>query len=340
MDAKFLRTLCAIRARSLVLTIAASALLTSAGSLQPAGAAERLTEGIAAQVGSDIVLISEVMELAGPVEERLRQAGAPEQEIAMVRRDALERLIESRLLTSVVDRLELGAEREEIDSAIEAIAQDNGLTIEQLLSSVTGHGLSVEEYRDKIRGEIERSKVINAMVRSQVQIEEEEVRALYDEQLGDQREGGEEVFLRLIVVRSEGSHAESLSEACALVAQTRRQISRNELEFSEAARDISEANAETGGELGWMHGADLAGWMSERVRDMQPGELSPVIEMPFGCNLLQLVDRREYRPVTFEEAESQLRNMLFQKKTEEEYVKWLDVLRGQVYIERKGTFGG
>ena len=58
----------------------------------------------------------------------------------MMRRDALERLIEGKLLSSVVERLELGADREEVDAAIGAIAEENGMTIERLLSSVTSHG--------------------------------------------------------------------------------------------------------------------------------------------------------------------------------------------------------
>ena len=80
--------------------------------------------------------------------------------------------------------------------------------------------------------------------------------------------------------------------------------------------------------------------MGDRVDSLKPGELSGVIEMPFGCNLLQLVDRREFAPITFEQAAPQLRNYLFQSKTEEEYTKWLDVLRDQTYIDRKGAFGG
>ena len=80
--------------------------------------------------------------------------------------------------------------------------------------------------------------------------------------------------------------------------------------------------------------------MSDRVDAMKPGELSRVIEMPFGCNLLQLVDRREFEPVTFEQAAPQLQNFIFNQKTEEEYSKWLDVLRSQTYIDRKGAFGG
>ena len=61
---------------------------------------------------------------------------------------------------------------------IAAIADDNEFSpFNKLLSSIASHGLTVDEYRAKIRGEIERTKVVNAMVRSRVQITDEEVRA-------------------------------------------------------------------------------------------------------------------------------------------------------------------
>jgi peptidyl-prolyl cis-trans isomerase SurA len=324
------------RLRSFLLCVTAAAIT----GLVSTASAERRVEGIAAQVGNQVVLISEVMELAGPVEERMRKAGAPEAEIALVRKDALERLIETQLLSSVVERLELGADREEVDAAIAAIAEDNGLTVERLLSSVASHGLGIDEYRAKIRGEIERSKVVNTMVRSRVQVTEEEVRALYEEQFGKQPAGGEEVYLRHILVMGDGPKASSNAAACEIVRDARTQIESGKIEFTAIAQDISDMNPEQGGELGWIQAADLAGWMSSTVRKLQPGELSPVVEMPFGCNLLQLVDRREFKRIDFEEAQSQLQNMVYQQKTEIEYVKWLEVLRGQTYVERKAGFGG
>ena len=66
----------------------------------------------------------------------MRAAGLSESEIQSMRGDALERLIESKLIESVVVRLELQATEDEIDAAIAGIAQDNGLTVEQLQTSV------------------------------------------------------------------------------------------------------------------------------------------------------------------------------------------------------------
>jgi peptidyl-prolyl cis-trans isomerase SurA len=305
----------------------------------PVRATEKLVEGIAAQVGNDIVLVSEVMELAGPVEQRMREAGAPETEIQRVRADALERLIEGKLLTSVVERLELSAEREEIDAAISAIAEDNALTTDELYKSIQSHGLSVDEYRNKIRSEIERSKVVNAMVRSRVEVSQQEIQKLYDDRFAKQPSGGEEVYLRHIVVRIGGAEGRSGADACARIAEARAEIAAG-ADFQAVARQVTEMNPDQSGDLGWIHHSELAGWMESAISELAPGQLSAPIEMSFGCNLLELVDRRPFKAVTFEEAQPQLRNMIFQQKTEAEYVKWIDVLRKQTHVEKKGAFGG
>ena len=49
----------------------------------PAAAAEQLVEGIAAHVGSGIVLISEVRAMVDPMEKKMRAAGVPEAIIAV-----------------------------------------------------------------------------------------------------------------------------------------------------------------------------------------------------------------------------------------------------------------
>ena len=63
-------------------------------------------------------------------------------------------------------------------SSIAAIASDNGLTLDQMQASITSHGLSIEEYRAKIKSEIERSKVVNAMVNTPAEIVDKAKKAM------------------------------------------------------------------------------------------------------------------------------------------------------------------
>ena len=313
---------------------ALAALLLTVGAARSA----EMIAAVAAQVGNDIVLLSEVQELTGPIEQRMNEAGVSQAEILMMRAEVLDRLIEQKLVASVVARMDLQATPEEVDRAISSIARDTGITTQQLIRSVTSHGLTLTEYRDKIRSEIERSKVINGLVRSQVEVEEIEVTTAFSERFGNQPSGGEEVHLRHIVVAYGEQLLRDGSAACELAREGRARVVADEISFPALARYISSANAARGGDMGWIHVKDVAAWMAPTVDKLGNGGVSEVIEMPFGCNLIEVVSRRDFQPITFEQAAPLLEQEIVQRKTEQAFVVWIAGIREQTYIERKGVF--
>jgi peptidyl-prolyl cis-trans isomerase SurA len=284
------------------------------------------------------VLVSEVRRLAAPIETRMRKADVAESEILAMRAEALERLIEQRLIEDIVRRAQLSATDAEVTAAIESIARENGLTLEQMSASIASHGLTLEEYRAKIKGEIERNKVLGSMVRSRVHVEDEEVRTLYVQKYSDQPESGSEIHLRHLLIAVAAEQMRDRAAACTITEEIRTKIVAGQLSFETAAARLSDTNAERGGDLGWVHSNELAGWMAPAVSSLKPGEVSEVIPMSFGCNLLMVVERRDFEPLTFEQARPMLEQQLFQRKMEEEYSVWIEKLREQVYIQRKGIY--
>jgi peptidyl-prolyl cis-trans isomerase SurA len=294
-------------------------------------------DGIAAQVGSDIVLASEVYRFSKPVEKKMRDAGAPEDEIAKLRADLLERMIERRLIEQAVRRVEIDASDNEIDTAIASIAEENGLTSDQLRQTVEAKGMTYDAYREQIRGEIQRQKLVSGAVQSQVRVEDDEIRALYAKRFADQPKGGEEVHLRHILVPFGVDTGVAEHEACGKAEAARRRVLAGE-DFAEVAGDVSAVNAEFGGDVGWVHLSNLAAWMAVPVSGMKAGDVSEVIRMPFGCNVLFLAQRRAFQPMTYEKARSALYDELFQQKMADQYQTFVDTLRERTYIERKGMF--
>lgn len=323
--------------RTSCLCLAGLALAAGPPAVPPARAAEVLVDGIAAQVGTDIVLVSEVMQMVEPVEAQLRAAGAPQPEIARLRAEGLERMIEWRLIERVVRQGELYASEEQVDAAIEAIAKDNDLSLAELEASVTAHGLTFQDYRAEIKREIERSRVMAAMVSSKVEVDEAEVLQLYEERFAEQPAGGEQLRLRQILLTFGGDTGLSRDDACAAVARALERIQAGE-PFENVARQDNVMAPGRGGDVGWLHTSQLAGWMLETVKALQPGQTSGVVELPFGCTLLQLVERREYTQVSFEMAKPVLERELFTQREIEEYRKWLEKLRETTFIERRGHF--
>ncbi len=320
-----------------VRTVPLLALALVLAASRPAAAQERLVDGIAAQVGSDIVLVSEVRRMADPVEKRMREAGAPDGEVEKMRAEILERLIERRLIQQAVQRTEIDATEREIDAAVEAIAEENGLTLEQVVATVKAKGLSLEEYREQLRAEIQRKKLISGMVASKVRVEEDEIRERYEKRFADQPTTGEEVHLRHLLVPFVSEDPEDQAEVCARVEEARGRVAGGE-SFARVAAELSVLNPETGGDVGWIHAKSLAGWMNGPVAALEAGQTSDVLREPFGCNLLHLVERRSFEPVTFEEARPSLERQIFEERMADEFSDFLERLRGQTYIERKGVF--
>jgi peptidyl-prolyl cis-trans isomerase SurA len=302
------------------------------------GDSEELVDGIAAQVGSGVVLVSEVYRLASPVEARMRKAGASEPDIRSMRTEALERLIESRIIDDMVERYQLSASDAEVDKAVAMIAGQNGLTLEQLRASIASHGLSVEDYRAKLKQEVERSKLLRMIVSQRVEVEDSEVEALYRRRYGNQRTSGSEVHLRHLLVAAGGDGKPDQAAACKIVEEARQQIVSGATSFEVLAGQMSDSNRERGGDLGWVYSDELASWMAPAIVDLTPGQVSQVVPMYFGCNLLMVVDRREVIVVTFEQARPELHQIIARRKEEEEYVRFIEKVRETVYIERKGPF--
>jgi peptidyl-prolyl cis-trans isomerase SurA len=320
-----------MRRRTLALT---ATLLACAA---PVRAEEMLVDGIAAQVGTEIVLISEVMRMVAPNERKLRELGAPEQEIAKLRAEGLEAMIEQRLSEKVVRDLELYATDAEVDETIESIARENGITLEHLKQSVARQEMSYEEYRRQIKSELERRKVMGAMVSSQIHVEEKEVEALYKERFESQPEGGNQVHVRQILVPAGEQYGGTLAESCQLVRQIRARIDKGEA-FEELARQYSAAAPAQGGDIGWLHEGMVADWMTELIGPLEDGQVSQVMELSFGCTIVKLVERKEFTPISYEEARTALYNELFDQRASDAYRNWMEQLRERTFIERRGYF--
>jgi peptidyl-prolyl cis-trans isomerase SurA len=325
-----------MRSRCLAATAAAAGLIACLAGAAASGT-EQLVDGIAAQVGSRVVLISEVMRIAGPQEAAMRRQGAPEQEIAKLRAEALEGLIEARLIEGVVAQLELYAKDEEIDATIAAIAKENGLTLEQLYASVVFHGMTRDEYRQQIKHDLERRNAVNSFVGQDVEITDALLRDLYDQRFAQMPASSDHVRVRQILVSYGRQTARDESAACEIVRQARDRVLAGE-DFAAVAGEVSEVAPAQGGDIGWLPTADLASWMSDSLDGLEPGGVSEPVLLPFGCSVLELVERRQVERLTFEQARPALEQELWSRGAESKYREWIEELRERTYIDRRGHF--
>lgn len=299
----------------------------------PAG---ELVEGIAAQVGTEVVLVSEVDRIAKPIEAKIREKGGTDADVQMLRSDVLDKLIERKLILLLAKRAEIEATSFEVDDAIESIARENQMDVEALKQSVASEGMSWDTYRQRLAEEIVQQKVLNGMVRSRVKVEESQIRKLYDQRYGAMpATGGEEVRLVHMAVGASDGKPASVKAACEKVRRALARVRAGE-PFAQVADEVSQAAPD----LGWLPRESLAPWMQSAVAGLEPGQVSDVIELPIGCAVLTLVDRRTVEALSYEQAKGPLRELIADQAFQEEYVRFVERMRRQTYVDRRGEFAG
>ena len=115
-----------------------------------------------------------------------------------------------------------------------------------------------------------------------------------------------------------------------------RQRIENGADFAELARDFSNdtANADNGGDLGWINPGEMVPTFEEQLNKLATGEISQPFKTGFGWHIVQVLERRRHDNTdTF--VRSQARNTIRQRKTEEELQSWLARLRDDAYIENR-----
>jgi parvulin-like peptidyl-prolyl isomerase len=175
------------------------------------------------------------------------------------------------------------------------------------------------------------------LISSKVRIEPDDLRRLYAEEYANQPSGGQTVHVRQILVVSGEEAGRSQAQACEIVGVAETQI-RKGAAFEDLAREISAVAPMDGGDIGWIHADSMAPWMQEALAKLEPGGVTGVLELPFGCSLMKLVERRDWTPVSFEAAKPMLEEQVFQQKLADEYRRWMNELRESSYIERRGYF--
>ncbi len=114
-----------------------------------------------------------------------------------------------------------------------------------------------------------------------------------------------------------------------------RERIQNGADFAEQARLYSQdGSAAKGGELGWLNPGDTVPEFEKAMDALKLGEVSEVVQSPFGMHLIQVMERRE-RDVSVERQRGAARQALRERKLDEAYQDWLRQLRDRTYVENR-----
>jgi peptidyl-prolyl cis-trans isomerase SurA len=103
--------------------------------------------------------------------------------------------------------------------------------------------------------------------------------------------------------------------------------------FEDLAKQYSQdGSAAKGGDLGWLFPGDTVPEFEDAMKALKPGEVSGIVQSPYGFHLIQVIERKS-EDVSKEKERNIARQVIRERKTQEAFEDWARQVRDRAYVE-------
>lgn len=286
------------------------------------GVSAKVLERVVGVIGDKVYTLMDLEKAASDFGLRPKEGGNPlqqELERKVFYREVWRRLLEREILDREARRLGVEPKQDEIDRALQRLRRRHGLSEEQLAEELRAQGFTLKGYRRYLKAQMEKSRILDLLIRPKISPSEADLMAYYEAHK-DRYAVPKRVRLSQIFIPFAGKGLKGAEEKLEKVL--------DELErgrpFEEVARAYSEdPSAPEGGDLGYLRADELDPRLWEEIKDLEVGEISPVIRSSKGFHILLLTGKEGTKPLPFEEVKDKVLADYFGEELQRRYEQWL-----------------
>ena len=302
-----------------------------------ASAATELIDRIVAVVNEEIILLSELNERLAPYAQRIRQQGFDtDKERQMqfkVREDMINRMVDEKLTDQEIKRYDIQVDAAAIDNTIERMKSANSFTDEDLRRFLEREGMTFEQYRDTIKEQILRNRLVNYQVKSKIVVTDEEIRTYYDSH-PELYAGKLRYHLRNILMRPPAVATDTDKQQLRDHMQDlRSRIAAGE-SFADLARQYSQSPAAIdGGDIGEFEKETFSPQIQAALDGLTPGQVTAVLDTDQGFQLFFVENMYQSDGKPLEDVREEIHQKLYAEVVDQKFLAWLEALRSQSHIK-------
>jgi peptidyl-prolyl cis-trans isomerase SurA len=246
---------------------------------------------IAAIVNDEVITRGELEQRYKTAVQRLQKQNIQQPPRSLLLKQTLERMVTERALLQHAKNSGIRVEPAQIERAVQRIAEQNNLSVEELKSALAKEGESFDRFREDISNEILITRARERQVESKINVSDAEIDSYLQSQanLGQDEEFN---ISHILVTVPENASPEQIQER-----RNRAQKILDELgkggDFAQLSATYSDApNALDGGNLGWKNAGQVPSLFLDTLRSLKPGQVSTLIKSPNGFHIIKLNDKR------------------------------------------------
>jgi len=305
----------------------------------PAGVAvsAEVVDRIVAVVNNDIIRLVELNKAVAGFEEQIRLKGYPldneNEEIYKMRMEVLNNLIDEKLADQEIRNAGIFVDEREIDNAIEQVKAMNYYSDEDLRKALTANNVSMGDYRDEVKRQILRNKLVNIKIKSKIIITESDIENYYENNPNKYASKKKYMLRNIMMIYPISMDMKSKQTVYSRIEDVYKQLNEGAL-FTEIAQKYSEAvNASDGGRLGLFSIDELAENIAEVIKELNPGEISSITETDQGYQIFMVEKIEETGGRALSEVTDEIKQSLYEQSVNEKFQSWIEHLREDAHIK-------
>ena len=296
--------------------------------------AARVIDRIVAKVNGDIITYSELERM---VYSTVTLDNENKKEMRRIfnkkKKNVLNKIIEQKLELQYAKQNKMEPTKDNIDNAIEEIKKNNNFSDKMLEVMLSREGVTMEKYRESLKQQITLSKVLNSEVRNKIKVNEKEIINYYEKNKKKFLKPKQlRVYHIIFVVKNKKDTFEPRKQKKKALRVLK--LAKQGRDFEELARTYSEGpSKDTGGDLGWIKKGAMVPSFEKAAFSLRKGEISDLVKTEYGYHIIKVEGRREAKNRSLTEARDKIQEILFKKKYDDKYNKWMAELKKNSFIE-------
>lgn len=249
-----------------------------------------------------------------------------------MRFEALDLLIEQELVWQAAKAQGVVAPDELVDASIEELL-GSFPDADAFSRRITTEGYTEESYREHVRRLLSAQRYLDGVRMAAGEVSDEELEQFYQDNK-IRLTYPEEVRVRHVLLTWKPMGTADDRGAIRRQMEGILAEARGGADFAELARTRSEdSTAKNGGDTGFFHRGQMVPAFEDVAFSLKPGEISDMVETPFGVHILTLVDRREAELLPLDEVREKLRDYVSREKMKQAADDEVARLRGEAEIQ-------
>jgi peptidyl-prolyl cis-trans isomerase SurA len=288
---------------------------------------------IVAKVGTDVITLSDVSHAISEQRQYLKdtQGGKnTDTELARFKANIVEELILQKILEAEIKREKISVGLMEVDSEFKARLRQFGFTEEQMRSKLSADGLSVQDYKDSLRKQLEKRSFIQKKIAPHIDVSDFDVQKEYQANISKFQQWRQVRFMEVVLMKTKFASDEELKKV-AMDIMARLKSGNGAAELIKKYSDG--AFAASGGDSGVVETSTLRTEIVDVLNSLKPGEVSPALATSTGIFMFKLVSHASPEPMPYNKVSGMLRGQVVDRTVEKALRKYLLGVRETTYVE-------